>query len=339
MKRYFTLILALLLLVALPLTACKKKTDPEQEQRKPSEGLQYISTGNGTCYLAGLGVCTDTDILVPETSPAGDTVTGVGREAFKDCTTLTDIALPSGVVSIGNRAFAGCTALKTVQIPNGIAAVGMDAFDGCTALQYNGNGNAAYLGNAEKPYLVLLKAAAPSISKCTVPESTKVICSSAFNGCESLRSLALPQGLTCIGTRAFSGAGITSASIPAGVTKIEVGTFYECVHLTTVEIPAGVTEIGAGAFGWCTALTQIEIPAGVTTIEEQTFAKCVKLTSVSIPKSVTQIGSGAFADCVLLESVNYAGTQAEWEAVVKTSGWNTGAGDYTVHCTDGDITK
>ena len=339
MKRYLTLIFALLLILALPLAACGKKNNSEQEQQEPSEGLQYISTGAGTCYLSGLGVCADTHVIVPAKSPAGDTVTGVGREAFKDCKTITGVVLPEGVVNISTRAFAGCTSLKTVQIPNSITSLGMEVFDGCTALQYNGYGNAAYLGNAEKPYLVLFKAAATTIKQCVIQETTKVIYPSAFKGCSELRMLTLPQGITHIGNQAFSGAGITGISIPSGVTKIELGTFYECIHLTAVEIPAGVTEIATGAFAWCTALAQVTLPEGVATVADQAFSNCVRLTDISIPKSVTSIGSNVFSNCASLKNVFYAGTQAEWGAVALGAEWDGNMDSYVVHCTDGDITK
>ncbi|MBO7196622.1 MAG: leucine-rich repeat domain-containing protein [Clostridia bacterium] len=43
-----------------------------------SIGLEFISNGNGTCYLNGMGSCTDTVVRIPPTSPNGDIVTEVG---------------------------------------------------------------------------------------------------------------------------------------------------------------------------------------------------------------------------------------------------------------------
>ena len=42
-----------------------------------SEGLRFRSNGDGTCALAGIGSCTSSCILIPPTSPAGDTVTEI----------------------------------------------------------------------------------------------------------------------------------------------------------------------------------------------------------------------------------------------------------------------
>ena len=39
-----------------------------------SAGLLYTSNSDGTCYVSGIGTCTDTDIVIPDISPAGDVV-------------------------------------------------------------------------------------------------------------------------------------------------------------------------------------------------------------------------------------------------------------------------
>ncbi len=53
--------------------------------------LEFTSNGDGTCYVSGIGSCTDTDIIIPSTSPDGDSVTSIGDWAFEDCTSLTDV--------------------------------------------------------------------------------------------------------------------------------------------------------------------------------------------------------------------------------------------------------
>lgn len=99
-----------------------------------SEGLEFTSNGDGTCYVSGIGTCTGTDIVIPSFSADGDIVTRIGNEAFKHCSSITSIEIPNSVTSIGNYAFMFCTSLKSVVIPNSVIAIGYNAFDTCSSL-------------------------------------------------------------------------------------------------------------------------------------------------------------------------------------------------------------
>ena len=89
--------------------------------------------------------------------------------------------------------------------------------------------------------------------------------------------------VTSIGFGAFSGAGITSVTIPASVTNIEDNSFQYCPSLTNVIIGNGVTSIGYQAFYVCTSLTSVTLGNGVTSIGSEAFLYCTNLTSVVIP--------------------------------------------------------
>ena len=43
------------------------------------------------------------------------------------------------------------------------------------------------------------------------------------------------------------------------------------------------------------------------------------------------------AIAVNLTSITFNGTKAQWNAISKGYGWNFYTGNYTVHCTDGDM--
>ena len=60
-----------------------------------------------------------------------DSVTSIGDDALRGCTSLTDIVIPDGVTSIGNRAFRGCTSLSSLVIPDSVTSIGESAFGGC----------------------------------------------------------------------------------------------------------------------------------------------------------------------------------------------------------------
>jgi hypothetical protein len=52
---------------------------------------------------------------------------------------------------------------------------------------------------------------------------------------------------------------------------------------------------------------------------------------------VTSIGDCAFKYCNSLTDIIYQGTMEEWNKIGKASDWSDKI--YTIHCTDGDITK
>ncbi len=62
------------------------------------------------------------------------TITGIGSEAFLDCTGLTSVNMPTSITTIGWNAFSGCTGLTSITIPNGVTMIGDQAFDGCSNL-------------------------------------------------------------------------------------------------------------------------------------------------------------------------------------------------------------
>ena len=125
-----------------------------------------------------------------------------------------------------------------------------------------------------------------------------------FYGCSGLTSLTIPSGVTEIGESAFSGcSGLTSLTLPSSVTSIGYYAFKGCSGLTSLTIPSGVTKIGAGAFNGCSGLTSLTIPSGVTSIGRYAFYGCSRLTSLTLPSGVTEIGELAFNGCSGLTSL------------------------------------
>ena len=134
--------------------------------------------------------------------------------------------------------------------------------------------------------------------------SKDVIGSYAFLDCSGLTSLTLPAGITEIGDHAFEGCrGLTSLTLPAGITKIGNGTFYDCSGLTSLTLPAGITEIGYRAFWGCSGLTSLTLPASITKIGNGTFYDCSGLTSLTLPAGITEIENFAFEGCSGLTSI------------------------------------
>ena len=129
--------------------------------------------------------------------------------------------------------------------------------------------------------------------------SNDVIGSYAFYDCSGLTSLTLPAGITEIGWFAFDGcSGLTSLNLPSGITEIGDCAFYGCSGLTCLNLPSGITEIGDGAFYGCSGLTSLTLPAGITEIGYGAFQGCSGLTSLTLPAGITSIGSWTFQYCI-----------------------------------------
>ena len=101
----------------------------------------YVDAGNPnySSDLAGILYNKNKTILLQV--PGGITsvtipnsVTYIGDDAFRGCTSLTSVTIPNSVTSIGEAAFYACTSLTSVTIPSSVTSIGWSAFYGCTSL-------------------------------------------------------------------------------------------------------------------------------------------------------------------------------------------------------------
>ena len=129
--------------------------------------------------------------------------------------------------------------------------------------------------------------------------------SRAFYNCSGLTSLSLPSGITSIGWEAFSGcSGLTGLTLPSSITSIDSEAFSDCSGLTSLSLPSGITSIGRNAFSGCSGLTSLTLPSSITSIDSEVFSGCSGLTSLSLPSGITSIGWEAFSGCSGLTSLS-----------------------------------
>lgn len=142
------------------------------------------------------------------------TITGgenIPNSAFYNCTSLTNISIPSTVTSIGSDAFRECTGLTNFVIPNGVTSIESSTFAGCTGL-----------------------------SSITIPNSVTSIWTCAFEGCVSLTNISIPSSVTSIWKEAFAGCtGLTSIEIPSSVTTIGDYAFYRIKNIVYDGVATG----------------------------------------------------------------------------------------------------
>ena len=299
--------------------------------------LTFTSNGDGTASVQANSSNLPTgDLVIPSMVLVDGElcdVTGIGDNAFENCTSITGIEIPNSVTSIGNVAFYGCSSLVNISIPDTIEYVGNGAFRDISesAFELDEGGNGKYLGNANNPYLILYDTTNTTLTSFTINENCKMLCNQAFYLCKQLSSIVIPSSVTIISDSTFDdcqllqitvdsnnpnytshqgslynknqselirGAGNASTvEILSTVTSIGDNAFYGCRILTSVKIPDTVTSIGEEAFYYCTKITNISIPDGVTSIGDGAFQNCSALANISIPNSITSVGAAAFDNC------------------------------------------
>ena len=191
-----------------------------------SQGLTYAANGDGTCAVTGIGTCTDTDIVIPFTSPKGDRVIAIDDYAFF-WSDIISVTLPDSVTIIGEGAFAMCYALSEVSLGNGVAIIGAGAFSGC------------------------------GFTSITLPNSVIAIGAYAFESC-ALENIVIGSGVTSIEAQTFYDCtNLTTITIPSSVTRIDPCAFLDCTSLTCIYYEGTAAEFGSieieenGIYCWC----------------------------------------------------------------------------------------
>lgn len=238
----------------------------------------------------------------------------VAEYAFRDCTNLENVSIPTGVTYVPQGMFENCSSLKTVLIPSSVNKElwgQVSAFADCSSLEKIevNEGNTIYesvdgvLYNKVGTKVVIYPAAKQGESY-KIPDNVVSIMEGAFRKCKNLNSVEMTDNVIEINNDAFLGcSGLQTVKMPNNIKTINASTFEGCSNLTNMTIPSSVTSIRDSAFKGCSSLTNITIPSNVTNISDSLFEGCSKLTNITIPSNVTAISDSAFKDCTNLTNV------------------------------------
>ena len=275
---------------------------------------------------------------------------------FSGCTRLTMLNIGENVQKIPNYAFYGCNGVTSLQCDATVPpTLGSNVFYGVntkacefivpngsiedyknadqwknfyisvndTFAEINADGVTIYykiISVTEPCALAVISGSTKYTGKVNIPSSVSLkgntysvtsIGNSAFSKCSGLTSVSIPEGVSAIGSYAFSNCtALTTVNYNATKCTQMYGSsvFSECTSLTTLNIGENVQTIPDYAFYGCSKLTSVTIPSSVTSIGVSAFSGCSGLTTVTIPEKVTSIGDNALYNCTALDTVNYNAT-------------------------------
>ena len=131
----------------------------------------------------------------------------------------------------------------------------------------------------------------------SIPEGVSEIGSMAFSY-SKISSVSFPDSLRFLGDSAFYGSEIENIEFGNGLTQIggleNRSVFSGCKKLKEVEIPSSVSIIGDSAFSGCRSLEKITLNDGILEIGSNTFSMLDNLKSITIPSSVKTLRLNSF---------------------------------------------
>ena len=270
---------------------------------------------NNENYLSYNGVLLDKDgynlIRCPEGKSGNfvvpDSVGCIESYAFYNCTNLTNIQISKNVNEIEGYAFVNCKSLQKFVLTDNVYTIGYyggwyeeSMFRGCENLKEievgSGNDNYSSVDGVlyDKEVEKLLYCPAKKSGEYTVPKSIKSVTDYAFEDCNSLESIVLPESMPefslfdlecCPSLKSIKVTGNNAYySAEDGVLfnkdKTEIYVFPRSKE-GNYTIPNSVTEISSRQFSQCTGLTGITIPNTVTEIGYSAFNGNLKSIKVS----------------------------------------------------------
>lgn len=282
-------------------------------------------------------------------------MTVISDSLFKDCYELDTFTLPEGITEIGKLAFYN-NKFTNIQLPTSLKKIDDKAFLSSRltsivipdSIEYIGESAFQYSNNLKHVKLSknLKKIEPHSFENCglvslEIPEGVIEIGEEAF-AYGTLTSLKLPETLTKIGNGAFRNGFLWSdynspVKIPEHVTEIGGGAFFNC-YLSDIELPNHSISCGFEAFGG-NYLSSVVFPEGMTSMTVPVIMGSIYINRIYLPKSLKELSPLAIAkdgymefhtvdapydadsyffnNLVPVSEIYFAGTEAEWNALIK----------------------
>ena len=243
-----------------------------------SSGLIFYPLGNDT-YGVSCGTLQNAkSIEIPKLFKA-KLVYAILPNAFKDCTNLESISVPSGVAVVDSSAFTGCP-IKNATIPYAALSLMPSSLEALALVSGSTIDDKALASFA-------------SLKSIEIPHSVLSIHPKAFNNCPALTAINMDES----NPHYESKDGNLYNQDMTAIIKYAQGK-----SAAEFEIASDIIYISSYAFYGCNTITSIEIPSTVSVVESYAFTDCSSLTSVKIASSSTKLSENAFSNCPVKEA-------------------------------------
>ena len=231
----------------------------------------------------------------------GSNITSIGEEAFYYCTNIAGkISFPAAVKKIGPSAFAGCSSLTGISLPEGLESLGYNAFSDCSSLKGN-----VVIPKSITEFGSNVFCRSGNGATVVFTEGLKGIGAGTFENSGFKGTIKIPASMRAVPDDAFSNSpGFTKVEFGKNVITIGTNAFLGCRGLSgTLTFPKSVTTIGDLAFRYCSGITKIKFSKNLMSIGRLAFGECTGITEISIPSKVNSISGEAFSGMFYVSKV------------------------------------
>ena len=239
-------------------------------------------------------------------------INSIGAYAFYGCSSLASASIPAGVSEINDYTFAYCSSLASITFKGTIVSIGTGAFyrDSLSEISF-----------AEG--LTSISSDAFAYNKFTqlhLPSSLTYIGEQAFDECNMLATISMPDSVSTVGAYAFSNnssnlivtirynsgkvadnilynTDVYKVIMEEGITEIGNYSFALCHSLKEITFSETLKSIGEYAFYDNRGYAELTLPKTIETIGRYAFARGYQLVQINVPDSVKTIGEYAFYNC------------------------------------------
>ena len=157
----------------------------------------------------------------------------------------------------------------------------------------------------EKPVIAIGASAFQNnttVGSIAMPDTITSIESRAFFGCSSLTEITLSNNLKNIGMQAFFRTGIKNITLPASLESMNMLVFASS-SVENITFEGSNCTFSESCLQGATNLKTVVLPSQLTSISKALFYQNTNLTTVILPDTVTSIEPHAFRDCSSLTTL------------------------------------